>query len=85
MKIKTNMKSMNAGNEEHLHPSDLFTEADMKQFRRVTVIAIALSTVTMLGSIIFMPLSYQYAQKVQSSMLNDMEFCKVSFDCFLFS
>ncbi|CAG9529733.1 unnamed protein product [Cercopithifilaria johnstoni] len=71
-------KTLNSRDEEeqHLYPSDVITEADIQHFRRVAFIAVALSTVTMLCCIIFMPVSYQYVQKVQSSILNDMEFCK---------
>ncbi|VIO96992.1 cuticular collagen, putative [Brugia malayi] len=61
---------------KHLYHSDIFTETDMKHFRLVAFIAVALSTVTMLSCIILMPISYQYVQKVQSTMQNDMEFCK---------
>lgn len=77
-------KAMNLREEEeqHLYPSDVFTEADMKHFRCVAFIAVAISTVTMLSCIILMPISYQYVQKVQSTMLNDVEFCKVSFRYF---
>lgn len=79
-------KTMNLRSEEeqHLNPPDGFTEADIQHFRRIAFIAVALSTVTMLASVILMPLSYQYVQKVQSTMLNDMEFCKVSFLIFNF-
>uniref|UniRef100_A0A1I8EKI6 Col_cuticle_N domain-containing protein n=1 Tax=Wuchereria bancrofti TaxID=6293 RepID=A0A1I8EKI6_WUCBA len=62
--------------EKHLYHSDIFTETDMKHFRLVAFIAVTLSTVTMLSCIILMPISYQYVQKVQSTMQNDMEFCK---------
>ncbi|VDM37305.1 unnamed protein product [Toxocara canis] len=53
-----------------------FTEIDMKHFRRVAFVAIALSTVTMLACIVLMPLSYQYIQRVQSTMFSDIDFCK---------
>lgn len=54
-----------------------YTEIDMKNFRRLAFSAVALSTVTMLSCIIFAPLSYQYVQRLQSNVLNDMDFCKV--------
>ncbi|VDN56545.1 unnamed protein product [Dracunculus medinensis] len=53
-----------------------YTEIDMKNFRRLAFSAVALSTVTMLSCIIFAPLSYQYVQRLQSNVLNDMDFCK---------
>lgn len=54
-----------------------FTELDMKHFRRVAFVAVALSTVTMLACVVLMPLSYQYIQRVQSTMFSDIDFCKV--------
>uniref|UniRef100_A0A914RCD5 Nematode cuticle collagen N-terminal domain-containing protein n=1 Tax=Panagrolaimus davidi TaxID=227884 RepID=A0A914RCD5_9BILA len=53
-----------------------FTENDLRHFRRVAFVAVALSTVTMLACIVIMPLSYQYVQRIQSSMTNDVEFCR---------
>lgn len=84
MILKTELKpsgeSARSEEEQHLYrPDALLTEADMQHFRRVAFIAVALSTVTMLSCIILMPISYQHVQRVQSTMLNDMEFCKVSF------
>uniref|UniRef100_A0A0R3S7B6 Col_cuticle_N domain-containing protein n=1 Tax=Elaeophora elaphi TaxID=1147741 RepID=A0A0R3S7B6_9BILA len=85
MNLKTDLKcdgkkaiNLTREEEEHLYPPDVFTEADMQHFRRVAFIAVALSTVTMLSCVTLMPISYQYVQRVQSTMLNDMEFCKVS-------
>jgi hypothetical protein len=52
------------------------SEAYMRHFRRVAFIAVALSTVTMLGCIVVMPLSYQYIQRVHSSVTNDIDFCR---------
>ncbi|KAK0427094.1 hypothetical protein QR680_010061 [Steinernema hermaphroditum] len=51
-------------------------EASLRHFRRAAFVAVALSTVTMLACIVIMPLAYQHLQRVQSSMLNDVEFCK---------
>ncbi|EFO15668.1 hypothetical protein LOAG_12842, partial [Loa loa] len=68
--------TVTAEEEQYLYMPDLFTVTDMKHFRRVAFIAITLSTVTMLSCIIVMPMSYQYLQKVQSTLINDMEFCK---------
>lgn len=67
--------------ERQLFPEE-FSESDMKHFRRVAFAAVTLSTVTMLACIILMPISYQYVQRVQSAMFNDMDFCKVSFRLF---
>ncbi|KAI6199110.1 Nematode cuticle collagen, N-terminal domain and Collagen triple helix repeat-containing protein [Aphelenchoides besseyi] len=53
-----------------------FGEQHMRHFRRVAFLAVALSTVTMLGCIIVLPLSYQYIQRIQSSVSNDIEFCR---------
>lgn len=56
-----------------------FTEKDLRHFRRVAFIAVSLSTVTMLACVVILPLSYQYIQRIQSSMTSDVEFCRVSF------
>lgn len=55
-----------------------FSEEDLRHFRRVAFVAVALSTVTMLASVIALPLAYQYVQRVQSSASSDIDFCKVS-------
>lgn len=55
-----------------------FNENDMRHFRRVAFVAVALSTVTMLACVVLLPISYQYIQRVQSSITNDIEFCRVS-------
>lgn len=56
----------------------LSSEAYMRHFRRVAFMAVALSTVTMLSCIVVLPLSYQYIQRVHSSVTNDLDFCRVS-------
>lgn len=56
-----------------------FSEQDLRHFRRVAFVAVALSTVTMLACVIVLPISYQYIQRVQSSVASDIEFCRVSF------
>lgn len=53
-----------------------FTEKDLRHFRRVAFIAVSLSTVTMLACVVILPLSYQYIQRIQSSMTSDVEFCR---------
>uniref|UniRef100_A0A7E4VEI8 Col_cuticle_N domain-containing protein n=1 Tax=Panagrellus redivivus TaxID=6233 RepID=A0A7E4VEI8_PANRE len=53
-----------------------FTEKDLRHFRRVAFVAVALSTVTMLACIVLLPLSYQYIQRIHSSMTSDVEFCR---------
>jgi hypothetical protein len=52
------------------------SEAYMHHFRRVAFLAVALSTVTMLSCIVILPLSYQYIQRVHSSVTNDLDFCR---------
>lgn len=52
------------------------TELSMRHFRRVAFLAVALSTMTMLACIVVLPLSYQYIQRVQSSVSNDIDFCR---------
>jgi hypothetical protein len=71
------MKS--AESDMRLYPSSsgMMTEADISHFRRVAFLAVAMSTVTVLACVVGLPLSYQYVQRVQSNMLNDMDFCKV--------
>ena len=54
-----------------------FTEKDLRHFRRVAFVAVALSTVTMLACVVLLPLSYQYIQQIHSSMTHDVEFCRV--------
>ncbi|CAD5225098.1 unnamed protein product [Bursaphelenchus xylophilus] len=53
-----------------------YSEQSMKHFRRVAFLAVALSTMTMLACIVVLPLSYQYIQRVQSSVSSDVEFCR---------
>lgn len=53
-----------------------FSEQDLRHFRRVAFVAVALSTVTMLACVIILPISYQYIQRVQSSVASDIEFCR---------
>lgn len=55
----------------------LYDEKVMNHFRKVAFVAVALSTMTMLACIVVLPLSYQYIQRVQSSVSNDIEFCRV--------
>lgn len=54
------------------------SDEDISHFRRVAFLAVAMSTVTVLACVVGLPLSYQYIQRVQSSMLSDMDFCKVN-------
>lgn len=53
-------------------------ENDLKYFRRIAFFAVALSTVTMLACIILIPILYEYIHHVQSSITNDIEFCRVN-------
>lgn len=59
-----------------LEYSGKFSEQDLRHFRQVAFIAVALSTVTMLACVIVMPIAYQYIQRVQSSITSDIEFCR---------
>uniref|UniRef100_A0A914WLT4 Nematode cuticle collagen N-terminal domain-containing protein n=1 Tax=Plectus sambesii TaxID=2011161 RepID=A0A914WLT4_9BILA len=69
------MKS--AESSQRLYPtSSGMSEDDISHFRRVAFLAVALSTVTVLACVVGLPLCYQYVQRVQSSMLSDMDFCK---------
>lgn len=54
-----------------------FSEEDMRHFRKVAFVAVALSTVTMLACVIALPLAYQYVQRIQSTASSDVDFCKV--------
>ncbi|KIH56421.1 nematode cuticle collagen domain protein [Ancylostoma duodenale] len=51
-------------------------EAEMLRFRRSAFSAVTISTVTILGCIILIPLAYQNVQKLHSNLLNDAHFCK---------
>uniref|UniRef100_A0A915DSQ6 Nematode cuticle collagen N-terminal domain-containing protein n=1 Tax=Ditylenchus dipsaci TaxID=166011 RepID=A0A915DSQ6_9BILA len=53
-----------------------YDEQDLRHFRRVAFVAVALSTVTMLACVVLLPISYQYIQRVQSSITSDIEFCR---------
>lgn len=54
-----------------LHTSQYFVS-------RSAFSAVTISTVTILGCIILIPLAYQNVQKLHSNLLNDAHFCKVS-------
>lgn len=56
-----------------------FSEQDLRHFRQVAFVAVALSTVTMLACVVVMPIVYQYIQRIQSSITSDIEFCRVNF------
>jgi len=53
-----------------------FSEKDLRHFRRIAFLAVALSTITMLACVIVMPISYQFIQRIQSTVTNDIEFCR---------
>lgn len=83
-----------AESSQRLYPvSSGMSEDDISHFRRVAFLAVALSTVTVLACVVGLPLCYQYVQRVQSSMMSDMDYCKVNatrllaffFFCVLFS
>ena len=65
------------GAEEKAQLMGEWTEKDMRHFRRLAFVAVALSTVTMLACVVILPLSYQYIQKIQSTVTSDVEFCRV--------
>lgn len=56
-----------------------FNENDLRHFRHVAFIAVVLSTVTMFACVILLPISYQYIQRIQSTVTNDIEFCRVNY------
>ncbi|KAF7633821.1 Col_cuticle_N domain-containing protein [Meloidogyne graminicola] len=55
-----------------------FSENDLRHFRRIAFVAVALSTVSMLACVLLMPIACQYIQRVQSSISNDIDFCRSS-------
>lgn len=62
-----------------------FNESDLAHFRRLAFITVALSTVTMLASVVVLPVAYQYIQRIQSTVVSDIEFCRVCYSlCFTF-
>lgn len=71
------MKSAES-NQRLCPPYPAMSDEDISHFRRVAFLAVAMSTVTVLACVVGLPLSYQYIQRVQSSMLSDMDFCKVN-------
>jgi len=66
----------NTSGKTQLVEAGEFSERDLRHFRRVAFLAVALSTVTMLSCVIVMPISYQYIQRIQSSVSSDVEFCR---------
>ncbi len=52
-------------------------DATLQRFRRVAFIAVALSTTTMLACVVAFPICYQYIQRLHSSLISDIDFCKV--------
>lgn len=53
------------------------------RMRRSAFVAVVLSTVAILSCVIGLPLSYSYVQQIQSSMYNEIEFCKVQVVSFI--
>uniref|UniRef100_A0AC34F6T3 Nematode cuticle collagen N-terminal domain-containing protein n=1 Tax=Panagrolaimus sp. ES5 TaxID=591445 RepID=A0AC34F6T3_9BILA len=48
---------------------------DVENLKRITLFGIALSTTTVIASIIVVPILYSYIQYIQTSLQNDVEFC----------
>uniref|UniRef100_A0A914Y5L9 Nematode cuticle collagen N-terminal domain-containing protein n=1 Tax=Panagrolaimus superbus TaxID=310955 RepID=A0A914Y5L9_9BILA len=48
---------------------------DSEYLRKITLFGIALSTTTVIASIIIVPILYSYIQYIQTSLQNDVEFC----------
>ena len=61
--LQSNQMSTNVDKAALMAAEELMSsEQYMRHFRRVAFLAVALSTVTMLGCIVVLPLSYQYIQ-----------------------
>lgn len=50
----------------------------VSRMRTTAFLAVAASTVAILSCVIGLPLAYSYVQTIQSNMLNEAEFCKVT-------
>lgn len=61
-----------------------FSPVSLLNFARSAFSAVTISTVTILGCIILIPLAYQNVQKLHSNLLNDAHFCKVCASFHLF-
>jgi hypothetical protein len=48
-----------------------------RHMRRVAFIAVVVSTVAVIASVVALPMVYQYVQRLQSHMMAEMDFCKV--------
>lgn len=63
----------------HKQP-DISVETDEhRQLRRAAFLAIVVSTVAVIASIVTLPLLYSYVANFQSHLLVETDFCKVCF------
>lgn len=48
-----------------------------RQMRRVAFVAVVVSTVAVIASVVTLPMLYNYVQNFQSHLMAEAEFCKV--------
>lgn len=53
-------------------------QAQLGHFRRTAFLAVAFSTVAVLACVVGLPLAYTYIQRVHSSMMSEMDYCRVN-------
>jgi hypothetical protein len=49
---------------------------EVENFKRLAFFGIAISTVATLTAIVFVPMMYNYMQHIQSSLQNELDFCR---------
>ncbi len=57
------------------------SEQDAIYMRRVAFVAVVVSTVAVIASVITLPMVYGYVQGLQSHMMAETDFCKVGDTC----
>ena len=48
------------------------------RMRRVAFLAVVVSTVAVMASVVTLPMVYSYVQSLQSHMMAELDFCKVN-------
>lgn len=61
------------------------SEEEYAKIRRTAFVAVVVSTVAVVSSVVALPLLYSYVQSLQSHMVSEVEFCRVSYSFFAFA
>ena len=51
-------------------------DVEVKSLKRVAFLGVSIATIATLGCAVAVPMLYNYLQRMQSSMQNEVEFCK---------